>query len=370
MKKKILVVASTTEHLMNFHIPYINELKKDYEVLTMAKNNGSGTADFNIEFEKKIITIKHRSCIKQIYNILKENQFDTVILNTSLAAWIVRRAIRKLKNKPNVINIVHGYLFGENSCLCKRLGYIYIEKSLKKVTNSVVVMNDEDFDIAYTHKLAKEHVVKINGMGIDGDRFTQSNEKDYTVKNDPQFSFIGELSARKNQIFLIKFIQTLDKFGFEAKLNLIGWGSKQKKLEKYIVSNNLQNRVKLIGYDVDIEKYLDKSDYYVCASKIEGLPFNILEAMYAGKVIFCSDTKGSVDVIKDFENGILFENGNMKDFVSKFRIVNNDIVMQKKIRKNAIETAEKYLLKNIFEENMTLFKDLIEGSNNSGQIKS
>ena len=370
MKKKILVVASTTEHLMNFHIPYIEELKKDYDVFTMAKDGDFKYADFDIAFEKKIISFKHCACVRKIYNILKEQNFDTIILNTSLAAWIVRRAIKKLKNKPNVINIVHGYLFDEKSSFVKKFGYVRVEKHFKNVTNSVVVMNNEDLDIVKTYKLAKDHVVKIEGMGIDGERFNKTHEKKYDVKNNPRFSFIGELSARKNQLFLIKFVEELKKFGFEPTLNLIGWGIQKKKLEKYIKKHKLEESVKLIGYDTEIETHLAESDYYVCASKIEGLPFNILEAMYAGRVIFSSDTKGSVDLIDDFENGILFENGNMEDFVSKFRIVNNNIEMQKKIRKNAIKTAEKYLIKNVFDENIKIFKDLIEGTYNSGKIES
>ena len=190
----------------------------------MAKDGDFKYADFDIAFEKKIISFKHCACVRKIYNILKEQNFDTIILNTSLAAWIVRRAIKRLKNKPNVINIVHGYLFDEKSSFVKKFGYVRVEKHFKNVTNSVVVMNNEDLDIVKTYKLAKDHVVKIEGMGIDGERFNKTHEKKYDVKNNPRFSFIGELSARKNQLFLIKFIEKLKKFGFEPTLNLIGWG--------------------------------------------------------------------------------------------------------------------------------------------------
>ena len=55
MAKKILFVASTSDHLINFHIPYIEELKKENQVFTMAKDTDNKFADFNIDFEKKIM---------------------------------------------------------------------------------------------------------------------------------------------------------------------------------------------------------------------------------------------------------------------------------------------------------------------------
>ena len=170
-----------------------------------------------------------------------------------------------------------------------------------------------------------------------------SSRKKYDVKNNPKFSFIGELSARKNQLFLIKFVEELKKFGFEPTLNLIGWGIQKKKLEKYIKKHNLEESVKLIGYDTEIETHLAESDYYVCASKIEGLPFNILEAMFAGSVVFSSDIKGTVDLIDDLENGVLFKLNDMDDLINKFRLVKNNITLQNKLRKNAAVTAKKYL---------------------------
>ena len=51
MGKKILFVASTSDHLINFHIPYMEELKKENEVYTMAKDCEGSFADFNIDFD-------------------------------------------------------------------------------------------------------------------------------------------------------------------------------------------------------------------------------------------------------------------------------------------------------------------------------
>lgn len=358
MKKKVLVVASTSDHLITFHKPYISELKKTCDVFTMAKDTNQKFADFNIDFQKKIVSFKHFSIIKSIRKVLQEQQFDVIFLNTSLAAILVRLAVKGMKNKPKVINIVHGYLFGEKSSFVKRTVFLAIEKWVRKVTSNIVVMNNEDYDIATKHKLCTGKVFKINGMGIN-ERFKSRAKSNTGVEDELVFSFIGELSDRKNQMFLIKFIKELEKYDINAKLNLIGDGGYKTKLEDYVKKQKLENKVNMIGYVNDIESYVNSSNYYICASKIEGLPFNILEAMFAGSVVFSSDIKGAVDLIEDLENGVLFKLNDMNDLINKFRLVKNNLELQEKIRKNATETAKKYLFSEVFNENTKLFIDLL-----------
>lgn len=364
MSKKILFVASTSDHLINFHMPYINELKKENQVFTMAKDKDIKFADFNIDFEKKIVSCKNFKSIKQIREVLAQNNFDIVVCNTTLASFFVRMAIKKLKKKPYVVNIVHGYLFNENAkCLYKK-ALLRAEKIVKKVTNKIVVMNDEDYDIAVLNNLSSGEVVKIKGMGIDETRFDKDMQIKKNTSKEIIFSFVGELSSRKNQKFLINFIKKLEKFDIDAKLNLIGDGALKRKLEKIIKKKKLENKVFLLGYDKNIQYHFNLSNFYICASRIEGLPFNILEAMFAGCVVFSSDAKGNVDLINDLENGVLFESDNMADLLNKFRLVKNNLTLQEKIRKNAKKTAEKYLIKNVFESNMDIFKGIIKELDN------
>ena len=361
--KKVLFVASTSNHLVTFHKPYINKLREKYEVKTMAKDENYNFADFDIDFTKRIFSKRHFKTINQIVEILKQEQFDAIILNTALAAFLVRQALKRIKNRPLVINIVHGYFFSEKMNPIAKLFYKWAEKSGRNQTDYILVMNDEDYDLAIKNKLCKKQVFKINGMGIDQDRFAKDyKEVKFSSVSEPKFVFIGELSKRKNQAFLIKFIKKLKSHEINATLKLIGEGNYRKKLEKIIKKLNLENQVKLVGYDKNIRKYLIEADYYICASVIEGLPFNIVEAMYAGCVILSSDIKGSVDVIKDYETGILYKLDDLDDLIFKFRLLNNSLQLKMKLSENAKKSVEKYLLKNVFDENIDILEGIIDGN--------
>lgn len=360
MKKKILIVASTSDHLMNFHMPYIKKLKENYVVKTMAKDTNKKFADFNINFEKKVVSFKMFKVVKEIRKILKEEEFDVVFTNTTLASFWVRYAVKSLKKKPKVINVVHGYLFDERTPWLKKLVFLTAEKFVKNVTDDIIVMNNEDEDIATKHKLCKNNVVKIAGMGIDGARFSKEQvSENFNSGNNYEISFIGELSKRKNQKFLIEFVKQIEKYDINIKLTLIGDGNEKKKLQKIVKNKKLSDKVVFHGYDNNIQKHLQNSDYYITGSRIEGLPFNVLEAMHVGCVIFASDIKGNVDLIDDLENGILFRCGDVKNLIEKFRLIKNNKQLQEKIREKALKDSQKYLLENIFEENIQIFTGLI-----------
>ena len=290
---KILISASNMMHINNFHLPYIEALKEmGHQVYVMARGEG---ADFNIEFEKSTLSVKNFSLVKRIKAIIKEENFDIIFLHTSLCAFFVRLALKGIKERPRVVNTVHGYLFGKGFSPLHNAIYLLCEKITKKQTDHIVVMNDEDYEIATKNKLSLDGVSKINGIGIDFSKLAR-REID---KEEKTLVFVGELSKRKNQAYLIRAIKNLP----EHRLILVGDGGERPRLEKLIKRNNLSGRVFITGYQADVSSYIQRASVYVSASKIEGLPFNVLEAMHFGKPILASRIKGHVDLL---DNDSLF----------------------------------------------------------------
>ena len=158
---KILYAASTLSHINNFHLPYIEKLREEgHTVKVMASGKG---ADFNIPFVKSLLSLKNLFSCRKIKKILKQESFDAIILNTTLAAFYIRSALPN-KNRPKVVNIVHGYLFSQKGGLKSRL-LLFCEKLMRKKTDTVIVMNGEDMDIATKNRLSINGVKMTRGMG-------------------------------------------------------------------------------------------------------------------------------------------------------------------------------------------------------------
>ena len=284
---KILIVASNMVHIKNFHLPYIEEFKKQgHNVSVLASGEG---ADFDIPFKKKALCLKNLSLVPKIKKILKRESFDAIYLHTTLAAFYVRLALKGMKKRPYVINTVHGYLFSSNEKgLIKRV-YLWCEKFLKNQTDDIVVMNEEDLKIATESALCKNKIYKINGMGTTLHGSFLPKETSSTQR----LTFVGEISKRKNQELLVRALPYLPN----ATLILVGDGGERKSVEALARKLGVENRLEITGFTKNVASYLEKTDIYVSASKIEGLPFNIIEAMSYGLPIVASDVKGHVDLL-------------------------------------------------------------------------
>ena len=331
---KILVSASNMTHIKNFHIPYIEKFKElGNDVSILASGEG---ADFNIPFKKSVFSLKNIFQIPKIRKILKKEKFDVVYLHTTLCAFFVRLAMKGLKNRPYVINTVHGYLFSDNTSKIKKSIYLFCEKLLKKQTDDIVVMNSEDYKIATENKLSLNNVYFCNGMGV---KFNDLPNVEKQISDKTRLVFVGEISKRKNQAFLVKALQHLPNY----TLTLVGDGSERKNIEKLIKKLSLEDRVTITGFTKDVYNYLLNSDIYVCASQIEGLPFNIMEAMYARLPIVATNIKGHKDLLS---NSQLYDYNNMEQFVSLVKSTSKE-----KMNYN----LEKYKLENVLEENIKIY---------------
>lgn len=297
--QKILYAASTVSHLERFHLPYIEEIRKHATVRTMGDGEG---VDFPIPFDKHFFSPSNFKGIFKIRKILKQERFDAVIVHTTLAAFLIRSAMICMR-RPYVINVVHGYLFPKKPQGLKDRVLLLCERLLRPLTDDVAVMNAEDVEIAESHRLCRGKVSFIRGMGVPPKDFSHSKDRGVLATlpiTDTDFvcTFVGELSHRKNQSFLIRATRKLIDAGLPIKLLLIGEGADQEQLEALIRELALDEHVFLLGTKHNVPEYLAATDLYLSASRSEGLPFNIMEAMEGGLPILASDTKGQNDLLE------------------------------------------------------------------------
>ncbi|MBQ7335695.1 MAG: glycosyltransferase [Clostridia bacterium] len=353
-RTKILYVASTASHLHRFHQPYIEALRQNADVFLMA-TEGEGI-DFPIPFAKRFFSLRNFISILSIRRILKRERFDRVIVNTTLAAFLIRAAMIGMKDRPYVLNIVHGYLFSEPIAGLRSKILLSCEKLLRRQTDEIVVMNAEDAKIATAHRLCRGELRTIRGMGVtvpigvpDKDLALRAQYASET--GEFLCTFVGELSGRKNQIFLIRAVARLRKEGIPVRLLLPGEGSERAVLEEEIARLNLQNFVFLPGNCEPILPYLGITDLYVSASTSEGLPFNVMEAMSCGLPLLLSDTKGQNDLLSD-RSDALYPLNDMDTFCEKLKRIYR--ARQFGAGSCSYPILEKYRLDAVFEENLCI----------------
>ena len=132
--------------------------------------------------------------------------------------------------------------------------------------------------------------------------------------------FVGELSHRKNQTFLLHAVRRLQEQGVRMGLVLVGEGACREDLEREIDTLGLCDRVFFVGNQTPVTPYLSIADVYVSASISEGLPFNVMEAMSCGLPIVASDVKGQNDLLSGTD-GLLYPLDDLDAFCNAIRVV-------------------------------------------------
>jgi len=354
---RILYCASVIGHINNFHLPYIERLRSEgHTVKIMARGDG---ADYNVPFEKKFFSAANGACRAEIKKIIEREKFDVIILNTSLAAFHIRFALPK-KDRPRVINIVHGYLFSENTGFIKRTLLLMVEKLVASRTDAIIVMNEDDRKIAEKNKLCLGKVYNSHGMGASVREIKSQPaalRRELLCQDRFVMAFVGELSGRKNQAFLIKALNDVKEKIPNAVLWLVGDGTEREKLEGLAGEIDLSSSVFFLGQREDACDLMRACDLYVSASMIEGMPFNIIEAMGCGKTVLASRVKGHTDLIEEGVTGFMFKYGNTREFVEK--VVG---IYEGRLKVDSGDVLDRYAMyanERVFDETYKVIKETI-----------
>jgi glycosyltransferase EpsD len=289
---------------------------------------------------KSFFSFQNIRAIFSTRRLLKEERFDVISSHATLAGIVTRLAVMmtgKLRKDMKVFHTAHGYLFHDDKSL-KKWAYLIPEMICSKVTDVLMVMNHEDLSIAKKYKLCRdpEKLYYINGMGIDLAKFQRIQGASSTTisewkksfglnENDFAFVYAAEFSKRKNHPLLLKgFARALDLLKkterFDAgsfKLVLAGDGALLEEAKALAAKLGIEGHVLFPGYVRNIPELYACCQAAVTTSRIEGLPFNVMEAMACGLPVIASDIKGHRELITHGENGLLFESGNHEELADR-----------------------------------------------------
>ncbi len=359
---KILYIASTFGHIRSFHLPYIEALitrghSVDIAGAGMAEGMPAEAGCIPLAFKKSIGSLTNFKTVGYLADLVRKNQYDLIIMHTSLAAFFTRLAVKRLpkSDRPRVINMVHGYLFDSRTPVFKHVLLLTAEKLTANVTHRLIVMNDEDEKIAHRHHLcmSDSEIYKINGVGYDSHRFFAYPKGNGNADSQSSFNMIyaAEFSSRKNQAFLIRALKELvsKDSGTNYHLTLAGRGAELENCKALAASLGVVDRISFPGFVTNIEDYYAKCDLSISASRSEGLPFNVLESLACGLPVVASRVKGHTDLINPGENGELYEFGDIDSCIAAILRARENMDSYKPT--NGIES---YALDTVFETNLSL----------------
>lgn len=357
MGRKVLFTASTYSHIVNFHLPYLRRFQEEGWTVHAACGGKAMPIPYadqvvDLPFEKSMGSPKNFQAAAALRERIRAEDYGLISTHTSLAAFFTRLALRGLKERPAVANMVHGYLFDDETPRLKRNLLLAAERWTAPVTDLVLTMNRWDYDAAIRYKLGKK-VVHIPGVGVNFSRLDRvephARRRLRQELGIPQDAFVlmyaAEFSARKSQAVLIRAMEQLPE---HVVLVLAGDGVLRPECRALAQRLEVDRRVVFPGHMGDMAACCAMADAAVSASRIEGLPFNVMEAMYAGLPVVASEVKGHRDLITEGETGLLYPYGDGKACAEQILRLLDSEKLRQALAERAKERAMQYGLERVF----------------------
>lgn len=323
MKKILHIVEAFGGGIFTMLNDLSNSVCNEYEVVIAYSVRKETPPNFEKLFDKKIKFIEVKNftrninfikdikTLKELKKIIKEEKPDIIHLHSSKAGVLGRFIVSGKKYK--MLYNPHGFSFlKQDDSKFKRICYRTIEKMMTIINPKCAIVGCSQGEYEEAKKLSKNSICINNGINIkELEEKTKKLQKHETDFKNLKICTIGRIGYQKNPKLFNEIAESLPN----NKFTWIGDG----ELKNELISPN----IKITGWK-DKEKVLEelnKNDIFILTSLWEGLPIALLEAGYMKKLCIVTNVIGNRDVIKNNENGYIF---NCTDeIIKKINKINN-----------------------------------------------
>ena len=239
--------------------------------------------------------------------------FDVVHTHSSKAGAIGRLAAHRLET-PRIVHTFHGFPFHQFQSWLRRTAYIKIERSVGRYTDVFLAVGSAVAAEAIVRGIAPAERVRTIGVGVGkalnapgvGDRA----EARRILGVPPGMHVVGTVGrlafqkAPEDFVLALAGLRRADVFGV-----WIGDGELRAKTERLAAKHGLSGRMLFTGERRDVDALLPGLDVFAMASRYEGLPCAIVEAMGAGLPVVATAVNAVPDVVVAGETGLLVPPG-------------------------------------------------------------
>lgn len=247
--------------------------------------------------------------VRDIAAVLRDARARVVQTHSSKAGVLGRQAAHRIDAEA-VIHTVHGWSFNSSQSRLLSATYRSIERKMARRTDAIVVVSTADRVMGLASGIGRSDQYEIVRSGIP---LAVPEEVDRAAvrvafgwdSHDVVVVSVGRLEVQKDPIALVEAFALAHECHPCVRLVLIGDGSLAGDIREAALRHRVHDRVQLLGLRNDVADLLTAADVFALASRWEGLPRAVLEAMRAGLPVVATDTRGINDILSDGETGRL-----------------------------------------------------------------
>ncbi len=324
-------------------------------------------------------------CIYRIWPFLGYTRFYRFFILCSLFWFFIRQG-RKF-------NLIHAHALTHLSVMSIFIGKILGKKSLLKIATAgditkivqsslfkyrllISFFRYADIFISLSDVIRKEILSvgvcedKIYSAfnGVDVEKFRPVDCKVKLLKRrETGISYkkivisVGRFVKRKGFDVLLKAWEHVSAKHPDAHLFLLGFGEEMQLLKQLSADYKINTSVSFLGKKDNVSDYLQMSDIFVIASRKEGNPNVLLEALACGLPVVATSISGIREVIDDRVNGMLVSPGDAAELAEKILFLIDNEKDCVELGQNARQSALlNFSLDKISEGYLQLYENLLK----------
>lgn len=235
---------------------------------------------------------------------------DAIYCHSTWAGLFARFPMLFLGKPCRVIYNAHGWAFLRNTAEWKRKVYAEIEKMLLHSTDTVVNVSKHEYNSAIKYGLPSPKLrVIYSGISAEKGAIDPSVKMPSPCVN---LLFVGRFDPQKGIDYLLQEFSKCHRNALHLTVigdNVIGGTHIEKKNS---------DKVTFLGWVAHekLASYYSQCDAVVMPSRWEAFDLVAIEAMKYGKPVIVSDKGALPEIVKDGENGLVFDFNDSKSLQS------------------------------------------------------
>ena len=201
-----------------------------------------------------------------------------------------------------LVSTVHGWLFRRDP---KEFFYEWLERKILRHFDRVIVLSSYYRDSLLSCGFKRDRVVHIPS-GLDAEAMISLEEARESLASISPFTvgMMGRLSAEKNHFMFLRAAKQVADRGVKIRFLMAGNGPERFRIEQSIRELGLSSFVQLEGY-LPVDRFMRQVHVLVLCSRIENLPYSVMEAMAWCRPVVVTAVGGLPDLVDEGKTGYL-----------------------------------------------------------------
>lgn len=256
------------------------------------------------QIRSSISPFKDLVAIYRLVRIAHEEGVDLIHAHSTKAGFVARCAAFLLR-KPSIFT-VHGWGFGPGRGRMQSIVVKLMERIVRPSTSTYLAVSECDATVAREELGIDQDKINIVENGVP-DRIGRSNPA-----SSNSMVMVARVTYAKDHETVLRAYRGVKRC--DATLSLTGAQTDESEFAKSVDewAGEATDTVRLLGVREDITELLNDAGTFVLASRFEGMPLSIIEAMRAGLPVIATQVGGVPEVVEHGVTGLLVPVGDVQ----------------------------------------------------------